>query len=489
MNLRAIKWNGRWIVVIEPVEQFAEHPAEQDPGDEPSRRGRNFLIAFLVVTPIVFLVAYGANGLVLSVLTAPLAGLFIAAISAFLLAARLTTVLLTGLTAGLFLGLMPLLTSPFMNSYMFVYDGYRSLVDGIVYWILSITHDSTIVINLARFCVVGFPYGIGWGLFLGAFGALTAALASTENEYAQMRTGRQGGLRLRYDGQLSLLISIIVGFSIIQLIAPLRISTFLGTILGIFASGYISSSIGNWLGIRLRGVLGPGLRRFSDSVIPLMHEIWQPLIGFALGYMAIVLLFAACFATAHRLDSNPTGQFTKSRPEVEQFLQGLDYPISKEEIVKQAEEQVADGNLHSTLERLPNRKYETPTAVNQVVDELTKLEFQHFLYFSIMTITTLGYSDLEPASPWTQSLAAIEGILAFVWTAIILSLLILHLEIQHSRQGNQQSSRDEFTTTPQQQASRNAALEAERGTPLSERQLLEVERQLSEWIIRGRESR
>ena len=50
----------------------------------------------------------------------------------------------------------------------------------------------------------------------------------------------------------------------------------------------------------------------------------------------------------------------------------------------------------------------------------TPLPWQHMIYFSYATLTTLGYGDITPVSPWAQSVAAIEAMLGLLYIAIIL---------------------------------------------------------------------
>ncbi len=47
---------------------------------------------------------------------------------------------------------------------------------------------------------------------------------------------------------------------------------------------------------------------------------------------------------------------TKVNPvQVQKFLGGLDYPANKEDLMKRAEQEDADENVSSTLERLPDQ--------------------------------------------------------------------------------------------------------------------------------------
>ena len=50
----------------------------------------------------------------------------------------------------------------------------------------------------------------------------------------------------------------------------------------------------------------------------------------------------------------------------------------------------------------------------------TPLPWQRMIYFSYATLTTLGYGDITPVSPWAQSLSSLEAILGLLYIAIIL---------------------------------------------------------------------
>ena len=50
----------------------------------------------------------------------------------------------------------------------------------------------------------------------------------------------------------------------------------------------------------------------------------------------------------------------------------------------------------------------------------TPLPWQRMVYFSYATLTTLGYGDITPVSPWAQSIASLEAMLGLLYIAIIL---------------------------------------------------------------------
>jgi hypothetical protein len=63
---------------------------------------------------------------------------------------------------------------------------------------------------------------------------------------------------------------------------------------------------------------------------------------------------------------------TKANPvEVQKHLKGVDYPADKQELIRHAQQQGADREVLSLLERLPeDEEYETPTELNKAIGEI-----------------------------------------------------------------------------------------------------------------------
>lgn len=62
---------------------------------------------------------------------------------------------------------------------------------------------------------------------------------------------------------------------------------------------------------------------------------------------------------------------TKANPiQVQKFLSGMDYPASKEEVVKHAKSKGADENMMQTLEQLPDESFETPADVSKAIGQI-----------------------------------------------------------------------------------------------------------------------
>ena len=53
--------------------------------------------------------------------------------------------------------------------------------------------------------------------------------------------------------------------------------------------------------------------------------------------------------------------------EIQQHLGGIDYPASKDRILRTARDNGADGNVLDALESLPDRDYDGPTAVSEAL--------------------------------------------------------------------------------------------------------------------------
>lgn len=56
--------------------------------------------------------------------------------------------------------------------------------------------------------------------------------------------------------------------------------------------------------------------------------------------------------------------------EVQKHLKGLDYPASKEDVIKHAEKNGADEELKALLKDLPAEEFEKPTDVNKAIGQV-----------------------------------------------------------------------------------------------------------------------
>jgi hypothetical protein len=53
--------------------------------------------------------------------------------------------------------------------------------------------------------------------------------------------------------------------------------------------------------------------------------------------------------------------------EVQRYLEGIDYPASKEKLIQTAQDNDASQDVFETLNNLPDREYESPTEVSMEI--------------------------------------------------------------------------------------------------------------------------
>ncbi len=56
--------------------------------------------------------------------------------------------------------------------------------------------------------------------------------------------------------------------------------------------------------------------------------------------------------------------------QVQKYLGGIDYPVSKQDLIKTAKGHGADTRVLELLNRLPDRDYDAPTAVTKAIGKL-----------------------------------------------------------------------------------------------------------------------
>ncbi len=56
--------------------------------------------------------------------------------------------------------------------------------------------------------------------------------------------------------------------------------------------------------------------------------------------------------------------------QVQKFLKGVDYPVSKQDLIKRVEKEGADENVRSVIEQLPDEKYQTPADVSKAIGKI-----------------------------------------------------------------------------------------------------------------------
>jgi hypothetical protein len=56
--------------------------------------------------------------------------------------------------------------------------------------------------------------------------------------------------------------------------------------------------------------------------------------------------------------------------QVQKYLKGVDYPVSKNDLLKSVDDQGADENVRATLEKLPDKTYQTPADVSEAIGQI-----------------------------------------------------------------------------------------------------------------------
>ena len=138
---------------------------------------------------------------------------------------------------------------------------------------------------------------------------------------------------------------------------------------------------GLWLGL----MLGTNVNRWIVALKPtfqLLRRMGRTLTAFAVGYLAIVTIFATLFAAVWRLAGPDSFAGLPARPAM-------------------------------------------PT----------------FVYFSLVTATTVGYGDIVPKSALARSLAGLESIVSLAWTLVVFAALSVRFaaEAVRSEPPNQDS--------------------------------------------------
>ena len=70
-------------------------------------------------------------------------------------------------------------------------------------------------------------------------------------------------------------------------------------------------------------------------------------------------------------------------------------------------------------------------AFQGLVFDIKTVQFDNFLYFSFVTLTTAGYGDITPLNPILRTLAYLEMITGQFYMAILVSGLVAHFMGQH----------------------------------------------------------
>jgi Protein of unknown function (DUF2795) len=56
--------------------------------------------------------------------------------------------------------------------------------------------------------------------------------------------------------------------------------------------------------------------------------------------------------------------------QVQKYLQGVNYPVHKNDLLKHVHDQGGDENVRATLEKLPDKTYQTPADVSEAIGQI-----------------------------------------------------------------------------------------------------------------------
>lgn len=56
--------------------------------------------------------------------------------------------------------------------------------------------------------------------------------------------------------------------------------------------------------------------------------------------------------------------------QVQKFLKGIDYPVQKRDLIKQAEANGADDNVRQALQQMPGERFNSPNDVSEALSKL-----------------------------------------------------------------------------------------------------------------------
>lgn len=58
--------------------------------------------------------------------------------------------------------------------------------------------------------------------------------------------------------------------------------------------------------------------------------------------------------------------------QLEKYLKGVDYPASKNDLIKRAEQNGADQRVLETLKQLPDRSFEGPAGISKAIGNIDR---------------------------------------------------------------------------------------------------------------------
>jgi hypothetical protein len=214
---------------------------------------------------------------------------------------------------------------------------------------------------------IGFAGGLyggfrftGKGIFNWVSKALLSRLPARNAKPVPLQYHAMRELAHRFYASERMYFSILAAFGS-ALIAEIEVHpiprSLLIILLAILIATNLAWLLGEWLKPRLRVLVG---------VFRILQQMWEALLAFLLGYAALIFIFACFYAAAWQ--HNRASAF-----------QGI--------------------NLLSPV----------PPSFGQ------------FVYFSVVTMATLGYGDVIPSDALTRTLACVQVVIGVGWVTVVLS--------------------------------------------------------------------
>ncbi len=71
------------------------------------------------------------------------------------------------------------------------------------------------------------------------------------------------------------------------------------------------------------------------------------------------------------------------------------------------------------------------------LSNLPSATFGNFFYFSLVTIATVGYGDIAPATPLCKTIASVEILVGLAWTLVVFAALVFYLQKEVEQEAQQ----------------------------------------------------
>ena len=78
------------------------------------------------------------------------------------------------------------------------------------------------------------------------------------------------------------------------------------------------------------------------------------------------------------------------------------------------------GTLYDFIESLKPGSFR----MNVPIDADSKIGWRYLIFFSFMTLTSIGYGDITPVTFQSQSLASLEGVIGVMYVAVLIARMV-----------------------------------------------------------------